>query len=177
MAGAGAQLRGAGEGALERSLDTLARGDLGTKPYRSIAGDAATGLLILCDHAENTLPEAYGCLGLRQEDLHRHIAYDMGAAGVAERLAKMLGAPALLSQFSRLLIDPNRGLDDPTLIMRLSVGPLTAQVLQTTTSALTTEPTRTCPASARQPAKTCPSAKFVEHPKLLMKTFIALFRR
>lgn len=95
---------------------------MGAKPYRSIAGDAATGLLILCDHAENTLPEAYGLLGLRQEDLHRHIAYDMGAAGVAERLAGMLGAPALLSQFSRLLIDPNRGLDDPTLIMQLSDG-------------------------------------------------------
>jgi predicted N-formylglutamate amidohydrolase len=95
---------------------------LGAKPYRSIAGDAATGLLIVCDHAENTLPEPYGFLGLRQEDLHRHIAYDMGAAGIAERLAGMLGAPALLSQFSRLLIDPNRGLDDPTLIMQLSDG-------------------------------------------------------
>ena len=46
----------------------------------------------------------------------------MGAAGVAERLAEMLGAPALLSRFSRLLIDPNRGLDDPTLIMQISDG-------------------------------------------------------
>ena len=107
---------------MERSLDTLARGDLGGKPYRSIAGDAATGLLILCDHAQNTLPAAYGCLGLRQEDLHRHIAHDMGAARVAERLAAQLAAPAILSQFSRLLIDPNRGLDDPTLIMQISDG-------------------------------------------------------
>jgi predicted N-formylglutamate amidohydrolase len=107
---------------VEQSLDTLARDDLGAKPYRSIEGDAATGLLILCDHAENSLPEPYGLLGLRPEDLHRHIAYDMGAAGVAERLAEMLGAPALLSRFSRLLIDPNRGLDDPTLIMQISDG-------------------------------------------------------
>jgi len=95
---------------------------LGARPYRSIEGDVATGLLIVCDHAENALPEAYGYLGLRQEDLHRHIAYDMGAAAVAERLAAMLDAPALLSQFSRLLIDPNRGLDDPTLIMQISDG-------------------------------------------------------
>jgi predicted N-formylglutamate amidohydrolase len=80
------------------------------------------GLLILCDHAENTLPEAYGPLGLREEDLHRHIAHDLGAAGVAERLAEALGAPALLSRFSRLLIDPNRGLDDPTLVMQISDG-------------------------------------------------------
>jgi predicted N-formylglutamate amidohydrolase len=95
---------------------------LGAEPCRNVAGDAGTGLLILCDHAENSLPERYGLLGLRPEDLHRHIAYDMGAAGVAVRLAEMLGAPALLSCFSRLLIDPNRGLDDPTLIMQISDG-------------------------------------------------------
>ena len=46
----------------------------------------------------------------------------MGAAAVAEHLAQVLGAPALLSRFSRLLIDPNRGLDDPTLIMQISDG-------------------------------------------------------
>jgi len=34
----------------------------------------------------------------------------------------MLGAPAVLSRFSRLLIDPNRGLDDPTLIMQIADG-------------------------------------------------------
>jgi predicted N-formylglutamate amidohydrolase len=95
---------------------------LGTKPYRSIDGDASTGLLILCDHAENTIPPGYGTLGLRTEDLHRHIAYDLGAAQVAEHLARALGAPAVLSRFSRLLIDPNRGLDDPTLIMQISDG-------------------------------------------------------
>lgn len=107
---------------MERSLDTLHQEDLGAKPYRSIAGDASTGLLILCDHAENTIPQGYGTLGLRPEDLHRHIAYDLGAVEVAEQLAKALGAPAILSCFSRLLIDPNRGLDDPTLIMQISDG-------------------------------------------------------
>jgi predicted N-formylglutamate amidohydrolase len=95
---------------------------LGAKPYRSIEGDASTGLLILCDHAENTIPESYGTLGLKAQDLHRHIAHDLGAAAVAERLAEGLGAPAVLSRFSRLLIDPNRGLDDPTLIMQISDG-------------------------------------------------------
>ena len=107
---------------MEQILDTLLQEDLGEKPYRRIDGDVGLGLLILCDHAENTLPEAYGTLGLRPEDLHRHIAYDLGAAGVAERLADMLGAPALLTKFSRLLIDPNRGLDDPTLVMQISDG-------------------------------------------------------
>src|SRR5215468_11213648 len=110
------------EGRVERSLDTLIQEDLGEKPYRSIEGDLRTGLLILCDHAENTISEPFGTLGLRPEDLNRHIAYDLGAASVAERLAEMLGAPAVLTRFSRLLIDPNRGLDDPTLIMRISDG-------------------------------------------------------
>lgn len=104
------------------SLDTLVQDDLGEKPYRIIEGDVKLGLLILCDHAQNRIPEAYGTLGLRRDDLHRHIAFDLGAEGVAVALAKMLGAPAVLSRFSRLLIDPNRGLDDPTLIMQVSDG-------------------------------------------------------
>ena len=64
----------------------------------------------------------YGTLGLPPEALERHIAYDPGAREVTLSLARRLGAPAVLSGFSRLLIDPNRGRDDPTLIMRLSDG-------------------------------------------------------
>jgi predicted N-formylglutamate amidohydrolase len=110
------------ENRAEPRLDTRLQEDLADKAYRLIDGDASTGLLILCDHAENALPEAYGTLGLKPQDLHRHIAYDLGAAAIAELLAKMLGAPAVLSRFSRILIDPNRGLDDPTLIMQISDG-------------------------------------------------------
>lgn len=117
-----ARKENAGDGRAERSLDTLIQEDLGAKPYRSIDGDPRTGVLILCDHAENTIPEAYGTLGLKAADLHRHIAYDLGIGAVAERLAEALGAPAVLSCFSRLLIDPNRGLDDPTLVMQISDG-------------------------------------------------------
>lgn len=107
---------------VEQRLDSRIEDDFGARPCRLIEGDPNAGLLILCDHAENTIPEAYGTLGLKPQDLHRHIAYDLGAAGVAERLAQELGAPAVLSCFSRLLIDPNRGLDDPTLIMQISDG-------------------------------------------------------
>jgi predicted N-formylglutamate amidohydrolase len=85
-------------------------------------GDPACGFLILCDHASNALPQSYGTLGLPAAELERHIAYDIGAATVARTLAARLGAPAVLAPFSRLLIDPNRGLDDPTLIMKLSDG-------------------------------------------------------
>jgi predicted N-formylglutamate amidohydrolase len=52
----------------------------------------------------------------------RHIAYDVGAAGVTRALAEALNGPAILSNFSRLVIDPNRGEDDPTLVMRLYDG-------------------------------------------------------
>lgn len=112
------RLRGSGE----PDLDRLAQDEGGLSAYRTVDGDARAGILILCDHAENTIPTAFDCLGLKEQDLHRHIAYDLGAASVAERLAESLGAPAILSRFSRLLIDPNRGLDDPTLMMQITDG-------------------------------------------------------
>lgn len=80
---------------------------------------ARRDLLLLCDHASNARPADLGDLGLPAEDLARHIAYDLGARGVTLGLAALLDAPALLASFSRLVIDPNRGEDDPTLIMRL----------------------------------------------------------
>src|SRR5262245_35262995 len=91
-------------------------------PYELIPGDAGCGLVLLCDHASNALPPEYGDLGLGAAEFRRHIAYDIGAAAVTRELAARLGAPAVLSCYSRLLIDPNRGEDDPTLIMRLSDG-------------------------------------------------------
>lgn len=91
-------------------------------PVENLAGDADAGVLFLCDHASNALPPAYGTLGLSPAQLARHIGYDIGAAAVTRRLAARFRAPALLTTFSRLLIDPNRGTDDPTLVMRLSDG-------------------------------------------------------
>jgi predicted N-formylglutamate amidohydrolase len=79
-------------------------------------------VILLCDHARNTLPPDYGTLGLPPGEFRRHIAYDIGAEAVTLGLAGRLEATALLTGFSRLLIDPNRGLDDPTLIMKLSDG-------------------------------------------------------
>lgn len=91
-------------------------------PVDRLDGEPASGVLVLCDHASNEMPAEYGTLGLPAAELERHIAYDIGAAETARTLARELGAPALLTTFSRLLIDPNRGADDPTLVMRLSDG-------------------------------------------------------
>ena len=83
-------------------------------------------ILLLCDHATNIVPEevAGGDLGLPPQEMARHIAWDIGAAGVTEALSGLLDAAALLTRFSRLVIDPNRGEDDPTLVMRLYDGTL-----------------------------------------------------
>ncbi len=90
--------------------------------FEVIEGGLGSGLLIVCDHATNIVPPEYKSLGLGEEQLGRHIAYDIGVEAVTRSLAERLGVPAVMSRFSRLLIDPNRGADDPTLVMRLSDG-------------------------------------------------------
>ena len=90
-----------------------------------IEGEARKGRwVITCDHATNRVPEdiAGGDLGLPPEDMARHIAYDPGALGVARALAEALDSPLVSASFSRLVIDPNRGEDDPTLLMRVYDG-------------------------------------------------------
>ncbi|MHA1157820.1 MAG: N-formylglutamate amidohydrolase [Alphaproteobacteria bacterium] len=91
-------------------------------PFTVAQGDPAGGFLVLCDHAHNHVPAGYASLGLPPDEFHRHIAYDPGAEALSSSIARRLGVPAVFSTFSRLLIDPNRGEDDPTLIMRISDG-------------------------------------------------------
>ena len=80
--------------------------------------------LVTCDHARNHVPEWVngGDLGIPPADMARHIAWDVGAAGLARQLGAALDSPVILSDFSRLVIDPNRGEDDPTLVMKLYDG-------------------------------------------------------
>ncbi len=94
----------------------------GERAFERIEGDLDKGLIIICDHASNHVPAAYRDLGLPPAEFERHIAYDIGAADVARAIARSLGVPAVLSGFSRILIDPNRGPEDPTLVMKLSDG-------------------------------------------------------
>ncbi len=80
--------------------------------------------LVTCDHATNHVPGwvAGGDLGLPPAEMARHIAWDIGALGVARALGRLLDSPVIWAGFSRLVIDPNRGEDDPTLVMRLYDG-------------------------------------------------------
>jgi predicted N-formylglutamate amidohydrolase len=86
------------------------------------SGDGSAPILFLCDHASNALPAAFGTLGLDPSLFETHIARDIGAAEVTRALAAAFDARAVLARWSRLLIDLNRGEDDPTLVMKLSDG-------------------------------------------------------
>lgn len=77
---------------------------------------------IVCDHGGSAVPTALHGLGLDPSVLARHIAWDIGAADVADRLAVRMNAPAVLAGFSRLVIDLNRPLDDLTSIREISDG-------------------------------------------------------
>jgi predicted N-formylglutamate amidohydrolase len=93
-------------------------------PFFLLRGRAP--LLFLCDHAACALPPAYGTLGLEPALLASHIACDIGAAALTRALAARFEAGAVLAAWSRLLIDLNRGEDDPTLVMKLSDGSIIA---------------------------------------------------
>jgi predicted N-formylglutamate amidohydrolase len=92
--------------------------------YEILGADRRGRWLVTCDHASNRVPDCIGggTLGIGATDMARHIAWDVGAAGLARHLAARLDAPAILTRFSRLVIDPNRGEDDPTLLMKLYDG-------------------------------------------------------
>jgi len=93
-------------------------------PFHTLAAGSGNRLLLICDHASNRVPPDLHDLGLDHAELHRHIAYDIGIAGVTERLSHRLSAPAVLSNFSRLVIDPNRQPGHETSIPEISDGVL-----------------------------------------------------
>ena len=90
-----------------------------TESFEILEGHPDARAVLTCDHACNRVPDEIGDLGLGAADMARHIAYDVGARGVTIALAKALMAPAVLSRFSRIVIDPNRAENDPTLVRRI----------------------------------------------------------
>ncbi|MFQ5973871.1 MAG: N-formylglutamate amidohydrolase [Alphaproteobacteria bacterium] len=93
-------------------------------PYEILRPEAGGRVLLICDHASRVVPTSLDRLGLDDAVLRRHIGWDIGAGDVTRRLAELLDAPAVLGGFSRLVIDNNRGLDDPTSIPEISDGVL-----------------------------------------------------
>jgi predicted N-formylglutamate amidohydrolase len=90
-------------------------------PAVTLVNEAGSSpIVLLCEHASNFIPARYNGLGLSEADLHRHIAYDPGAAPVARQMSAALDAVLVLSGYSRLLIDCNRPLESSSSIPQRS---------------------------------------------------------
>jgi predicted N-formylglutamate amidohydrolase len=86
----------------------------------TVRENGESDLFLVCDHASNRIPAALGDLGLPDHERQRHIAWDIGAAGVARRLSEMLDATLVEQGYSRLVIDANRQPALPTAMPMVS---------------------------------------------------------
>lgn len=77
-------------------------------PVLELNSDGASPFLFTCDHYGRIIPRMLGDLGLPETELSRHIAWDIGIAGVAERVATAMNAHLVAQRYSRLVIDCNR---------------------------------------------------------------------
>ena len=77
-------------------------------PVHEYNADGASPFLLIVDHYGRLLPQKLGDLGLPESELTRHIAWDIGIAGVAEHIARLLDAHLVAQRYSRLVIDCNR---------------------------------------------------------------------
>ena len=77
-------------------------------PVLEVNPTGRSNFVILVDHAGQRIPRRLRDLGLPAAELQRHIAWDIGALGLARRMAAMLDAPLLAQNYSRLVIDCNR---------------------------------------------------------------------
>lgn len=82
--------------------------------------DGASPFLLTCDHYGRAIPRALGDLGLPAGERERHIAWDIGIAGVAERVSQALDAHMIAQRYSRLVIDCNRPFASPSSVPRIS---------------------------------------------------------
>jgi predicted N-formylglutamate amidohydrolase len=73
-------------------------------------------VVLVCEHAGRRIPKCLASLGLGEEDLRRHIAWDIGAEGVSRLLSRLLDAPLILQRYSRLVYDCNRPPESPDAI-------------------------------------------------------------
>ena len=87
-----------------------------TRPYVTLAPRPQLPLLLTCEHASNRLPAGMRATAGERRLLQAHWGWDIGAWELTRELSLRLGAPAVGGRYSRLVIDLNRRLDDPTLI-------------------------------------------------------------
>jgi predicted N-formylglutamate amidohydrolase len=88
--------------------------------YRIMQAGGRSPFVLTCDHAGRRLPASLGDLGLSEQELASHIAWDLGIAGLGEKLAAALDAFVIFQTYSRLVIDVNRPLNSPESIVTRS---------------------------------------------------------
>jgi len=91
-------------------------------PFAILHEQGAAPALVVCDHASRAFPRGMRRLGLPELPSWQHIAWDIGAAELARGISNALDAPAVLSGYSRLVVDCNRHPDDPEAFRRHSDG-------------------------------------------------------
>ena len=91
-------------------------------PFTTYNDHGKAAVLMVADHASPYFPAAMNQLGLADWVLERHVACDLGSAMLARYLADKLDAQLILAGFSRLIVDPNRKLNDPTAFPEISDG-------------------------------------------------------
>jgi len=89
-------------------------------PVEVVNAEGASPFLLVADHAGNSIPSRLGDLGVTAAERKRHIAWDIGIAGLGRRLADALGATLIQQIYSRLVIDCNRPLDAASSIPEIS---------------------------------------------------------
>lgn len=99
---------------------TLLLGSEDVPPVREFNAGGRSPFLLTCDHYGRLIPRILGDLGLPENELVRHIAWDIGIAGVAEALSQYLDAHLIVQRYSRLVIDCNRPPDVASSIPRIS---------------------------------------------------------
>ncbi len=104
----------------------LLLGDGDVPPVQEYNAAGRSPFLFTCDHFGRLIPKVLGDLGLPASELTRHIAWDIGIAGVAETLSKHLDAHLIAQRYSRLVIDCNRPPGVPSSIPRISEATIIA---------------------------------------------------
>lgn len=85
-------------------------------PYTLLNETGTAKVLLVADHASNAIPKAMNHLGLDEPVLEQHVAYDIGTRKLITHLVQHLDAPAVVAGYSRLIVDLNRSLEDPTVM-------------------------------------------------------------
>lgn len=110
------------EGAQQENLETTLLGTDEPGAFKVLNPTATDPALLVCDHASRRFPQALGTMGLDPVARICHLAWDIGAGQLTEMLAESLGYTAVLAEYSRLVVDCNRNLMDPSAFLEFGDG-------------------------------------------------------